>query len=100
MRACSYISSLYGWGDDHVTKYGRVNRGTGSKNVNSQFSFDTRAQKRDFNTRCKFGRHHVQMAFQGTGMNMVNHEEKETKQGQIAQDWTLSNSSIERHVGE
>ena len=40
------------------------------------------------------------MAFQATGMDMVNHEEKETKQGQIAQDWTLSNSSIERHVGE
>ena len=34
------------------------------------------------------------MAFQDTGMNMVNHEEKETKQGETAQDWTLSNSSI------
>ena len=40
------------------------------------------------------------MAFQATGMDMVNHEEKETKQGETAQDWTLSNSSIERHVGE
>ena len=36
------------------------------------------------------------MAFQSTGMDTANHEEKETKQGQIAQDWTLSNSSIER----
>ena len=40
------------------------------------------------------------MACQATGMDMVNHEEKETKQGQIAQDWTLSNSRIERRVGE
>ena len=34
------------------------------------------------------------MAFQATGMDMVHHEEKETKQGETAQDWTLSNLAL------